>query len=323
MAAPFEDRRASGSLTAAWDGATPATAPAGTVVTVSLPAMGVVAAQLSGTFVGTISWEITANEVDWKAVPATNISTAAAAATATTAALYVISCPGARALRARCSAFTSGTILVFLNASSAAGGGAVTGAVTGNIQGTQALGVAVAQNPVLAGLIGSGTLVRGWTVANSENNTAGLNTPAVGPLVWDGTNWLRFLGANAADGSAGAGIAAAGNVGWDGTLWRRMLVSTTGRQDVFQRNSFANLAANATTTIKSGAGTLHSITINTKGAAANVATVYDNTAGSGTKIATLDTTAGPAVFVYDVAFATGLTVVLGTGTAADLTVAYA
>ena len=56
---------------------------------------------------------------------------------------------------------------------------------------------------------------------------------------------------------------------------------------------------------------------------ANTATVYDNTAGSGTKIATIDTTLGRAVaLILDVAFATGLTVVTATGTAADLTVAY-
>lgn len=83
--------------------------------------------------------------------------------------------------------------------------------------------------------------------------------------------------------------------------------------------TMTNLAANGTTTVKSGAGILHSISINTKGVT-NTATVYDNTAGSGTKIATIDTTLSQDTLVYDGAFATGLTVVLGGGTPADLTV---
>lgn len=83
-----------------------------------------------------------------------------------------------------------------------------------------------------------------------------------------------------------------------------------------------HITTNATTTVKTGQGMLHSITINTKGASANVATVYDNTAGSGTVLAVIDTTSGVQTLFYDVVFQTGLTVVTATGTAADLTVAY-
>ncbi len=85
---------------------------------------------------------------------------------------------------------------------------------------------------------------------------------------------------------------------------------------------FSNITTNTTTTVKSGAGILHKVCINTKGASANTATIFDNTAGSGTKMGTLDTTADTACKVYDAAFATGLTVVTATGTAADLTVVY-
>jgi len=81
-------------------------------------------------------------------------------------------------------------------------------------------------------------------------------------------------------------------------------------------------AGTATTTVKSGAGVLRSITINTKGASANTMTVYDNTAGSGTKIAVIDSTGGAATLTYNVAFATGLTIVSATGTGADYTVSY-
>lgn len=86
--------------------------------------------------------------------------------------------------------------------------------------------------------------------------------------------------------------------------------------------SSAHIATNTTTTIKSGAGALHSITINTVGIG-NTATIYDNTAGSGTVLAVIATAiAGPTTLYYDVAFATGLTVVTASGSPADITVSY-
>ena len=69
-------------------------------------------------------------------------------------------------------------------------------------------------------------------------------------------------------------------------------VDSQGRLCISAAFAYANVTSNATTTLKSGAGLLHSITINTKGATSNTATIYDNTAGSGTKIGTIDTTAG-------------------------------
>lgn len=96
-----------------------------------------------------------------------------------------------------------------------------------------------------------------------------------------------------------------------------------GPVQTYVSNSFLNVAAGtATTVVKSGAGTLASITINTKGASSNTLTVYDNTAGSGTKIATIDTTAAQVTLNFNVAFGTGLTIVSATGTGADYTVAY-
>lgn len=80
--------------------------------------------------------------------------------------------------------------------------------------------------------------------------------------------------------------------------------------------------ANGTTVIKSGPGVLASVTINTKGASSNTLTVYDNTAGSGTVIAVIDTTTALGTIPYDIIYNTGLTIVLATGTAADVTVAY-
>ena len=85
--------------------------------------------------------------------------------------------------------------------------------------------------------------------------------------------------------------------------------------------AFANIAAIGTNTVKSAAGVLHTFCINT---AANngTITVYDNTTATGTKIATITSyTATPFCSQYDVAFATGLTIVTATATP-DFTVSY-
>lgn len=88
-----------------------------------------------------------------------------------------------------------------------------------------------------------------------------------------------------------------------------------------------NLSANGTTvictvpqTVGAAYAVLHSITINTKGASSNTCTVYDNTSAAGTKIATIDTTSGVQTLFYDSICLVGITVVLGTGTSADITV---
>lgn len=86
--------------------------------------------------------------------------------------------------------------------------------------------------------------------------------------------------------------------------------------------SFGHIDSNATTTLKSGAGVLGSICVNTRGAALNTATVYDNTAGSGAVVAVFDTTVDFGCFNYTLNFGTGLTVVTATGTPADLTITY-
>jgi hypothetical protein len=74
---------------------------------------------------------------------------------------------------------------------------------------------------------------------------------------------------------------------------------------------------------KSGSGTLHSVTINTKGASSNTLTLYDSlTHGAGTTIAVIDTTQQVQTLVFDAYFATGLSFSMATGTAADVTINY-
>jgi len=84
------------------------------------------------------------------------------------------------------------------------------------------------------------------------------------------------------------------------------------------RDSYNYIATATTTVIKTGAGVLHSITVN--GGTAGTIIVYDNTAGSGTIIASFDSTNALATYLFDIAFATGLTIV--TGAATKLTVSY-
>ena len=88
-------------------------------------------------------------------------------------------------------------------------------------------------------------------------------------------------------------------------------------------SSYAHLNSTGTTTIKSGAGILRRVVINTNGSASNTFTVYDNTSGSGTVIAAIDTVNGVSGhFEYNVAFSTGLTIVSASGTSANATVIY-
>jgi hypothetical protein len=86
--------------------------------------------------------------------------------------------------------------------------------------------------------------------------------------------------------------------------------------------SASNLTTNTTTTLKTGAGLVHCLAVNT-GGVTSTATLYDNVAGSGTKLGTVATTTAGVTVCSDVKFATGLTVVTaGGGAAADLTVGW-
>ena len=87
-------------------------------------------------------------------------------------------------------------------------------------------------------------------------------------------------------------------------------------------SSYSHLNANGTTTVKSGAGVLRRIVINTRGGIINTLTIYDNTTATGAVIGAVDTVAAGGAFDYELDFTTGLTVVLAGGTAADITIIY-
>lgn len=87
-------------------------------------------------------------------------------------------------------------------------------------------------------------------------------------------------------------------------------------------SSYVHLSANGTTTVKSGAGVLRRVVINTRGGITNALTIYDNTTATGAVIAVIDTSAAGGSFGYELNFTTGLTVVLAGGVAADITIIY-
>lgn len=119
------------------------------------------------------------------------------------------------------------------------------------------------------------------------------------PMLYNGSTWDR-LRSGGVTGMAGVALQASPSGGY----------------------SFIDVNTAATTVVKSGAGTLHLVNVGKKGTVASTLTLYDNTAGSGTVIGLIDSLNLDGVFQYDIAFATGLTIV-STGTVApDFTVSY-
>lgn len=87
--------------------------------------------------------------------------------------------------------------------------------------------------------------------------------------------------------------------------------------------TFGNMTTATTTTFKSGAGVLHTITIGTLGTVASAVSIFDNTAGSGTSIGILNSlTTGQGTYTFDVAFTTGLTITTTGTVAPNITVSY-
>ena len=137
---------------------------------------------------------------------------------------------------------------------------------------------------------------------NTQNNYIFENRP----YGFNGTTWDRSRSAIGA-AAVGTGIGS-------------LSVEEGGR-------TFNNikLAAPTTTVVKSGAGHLHSVVINTP-VASGVITMYDNTSAAGTEIGIITQpgtilSSGPETVIYDIAFATGLTVVTS-GAAQNITVSY-
>lgn len=93
---------------------------------------------------------------------------------------------------------------------------------------------------------------------------------------------------------------------------------TNDVQKVENQMNSTYISTATTTTIKTGAGLLHTIVVN--GGTAGTIIVYDNTAASGTIIASFDSTNALATYILNAKFTTGLTII--TAAATKLTVTY-
>lgn len=87
---------------------------------------------------------------------------------------------------------------------------------------------------------------------------------------------------------------------------------TTNKMEVEQVFTDTYISSATTTTMKTGAGLLHTIVVN--GGTAGTIIVYDNTAASGTIIASFDSTNALATYTFNCTFATGLTIITSAAT---------
>jgi hypothetical protein len=118
-----EDRRASGSLSASWNGS--GTAPANSSVEINAPGASVVTVQLTAAaFTGTLAFEGLIDEVNgaWFPLNAYVIAQGAAvqtlSLTGAVALQYALPMAGLCRVHVRCSAYTSGSVNVAIRASS-------------------------------------------------------------------------------------------------------------------------------------------------------------------------------------------------------------
>ncbi|MBI1198383.1 MAG: hypothetical protein GC203_11020 [Phenylobacterium sp.] len=146
--------------------------------------------------------------------------------------------------------------------------------------------------------------------SDTQSNTMGFvvrsDTPTstlllgVGPSLYNGSTWSRQAQIGATFGS-NVGVAAVAQAG----------------------ASFRHVTTNTSTDVKTSAGILHKVVINTAGASSNTLTLYnDTTGGTSNAIAVIDTTSGIDTLAYDLHFGNGLQAVTATGTAADITIVY-
>ena len=77
---------------------------------------GGVGVQLTGTFSGTLQFEMTINGTDFVAVQTTNVTTAVVGTTASAVGVYFFNCVGALSVRVTSTAWTSGTATIALAA---------------------------------------------------------------------------------------------------------------------------------------------------------------------------------------------------------------
>lgn len=108
------DQIASGALSVAWDGATPAVAPANSTVVLSVGDSASAGLEIEGTGTWTIVLETTISGATWFAPNCLNVDKTSATASLTAAGRRLIQITGYTVLRARMSARSSGSPVVTL-----------------------------------------------------------------------------------------------------------------------------------------------------------------------------------------------------------------
>lgn len=163
---------------------------------------------------------------------------------------------------------------------------------------------------------------------NTGNFSATIASAAVG--IWqieiNGHARFRITGLGAMTGTAVVTLRAARGTSQVsiGIPTMNINQSTPGTTNAITLTGYSHTAITTATTtlVKSGAGVLHAVIVNTKGTVASTVTVYDALTATGTPVAIIDSLNLSGTFEYDIIFATGLTIVT-TGTAApDVTVSY-
>lgn len=223
-----EERNTTGRLTAA-----------GGIVVLDVAGMGTGAIQVTGTYVGTVSFEVSVNGGDWVAVdmalpstPGTDVNST------TTTGLYTGSVAGTRALRARMSAWTSGAAEISLSAAGTGGGGGGSatidlsgGSFSGNAA-ASATGAAVPASADYVGISVAGTLtglVAGQaTMANSIPVTLASNQGAI--TVGDGAGALNVIVDSSATITVTDGAGALNTIIDSGTITLPVGASTAAKQ---------------------------------------------------------------------------------------------
>lgn len=94
-----------------------AAAATGNGATMNVDGFKAVATQVTGTFVGTVTFETSLDGTNWVATGVTPAAGGAVASTATAPGLWVLTPNGVNLYRARVSAWTSGTITVLAKGS--------------------------------------------------------------------------------------------------------------------------------------------------------------------------------------------------------------
>lgn len=92
-------------------------------------------------------------------------------------------------------------------------------------------------------------------------------------------------------------------------------------REIAEFASYANVTAADNNVVKSSAGKLQAIVINSVTTSGTI-TIYDNTVCAGAKIGTITAPFAGEVLTYGIRFTTGLCVNTGGSTNMDLTVAY-